>query len=189
MASSLSVPNNNGPVWFVLVLGIVIIWPLIMVSNKTSLQNQFQNSCARSLEESNEVFDAWLENSYYSITVANQHLVTVIRFVLKSYTHLWRDFANRFYLARYACTRIPVLGFLARTGTKRGHLPCDLSAALRLLNELRRKFMFWDQTRTYCAIIMVNMDRKFESRPAPQSPSPFHKLLNAFQAPSQFTNL
>ena len=31
--------------------------PLITVSNKTSLQNQLQNPCARNPEESNEAFD------------------------------------------------------------------------------------------------------------------------------------
>ena len=33
------------------------LWPLITVSNKASLQNQFQNSCASDPEESNEAFD------------------------------------------------------------------------------------------------------------------------------------
>ena len=32
-------------------------WPLITVLNKASLQNQLQNSCARSPEDSNKVFD------------------------------------------------------------------------------------------------------------------------------------
>ena len=33
------------------------IWPLIMVSNKASLQNQLQNPRASDPEESNEIFD------------------------------------------------------------------------------------------------------------------------------------
>jgi len=35
----------------------VSLWPLIMVSNKASLQNQFQNPRASDPKESNEVFD------------------------------------------------------------------------------------------------------------------------------------
>ena len=35
----------------------VIVWPLITVSNKTSLQNQLQNLRASDPEESNEAFD------------------------------------------------------------------------------------------------------------------------------------
>ena len=49
-------------------------WPLIMVSNKISLQNQLQNSLAN-------------EDGYCSITIANYRLITVIRFIAKSYTH------------------------------------------------------------------------------------------------------
>ena len=33
------------------------LWPLIMMSNKVSLQNQLQNPCASDPEESNEAFD------------------------------------------------------------------------------------------------------------------------------------
>ena len=33
------------------------LWPLIMVSNKVSLQNQLQNLRASDPEESNETFD------------------------------------------------------------------------------------------------------------------------------------
>ena len=43
------------------------IWLLIMVSNKTSLQNQLENPYASDPEESNEVFDARLED----VTVAS----------------------------------------------------------------------------------------------------------------------
>ena len=59
-----------------------------MVSNKVSLQNQLQTPRARDPEESNETFDARLENGYCSITVANHRLIIVIRFVAKKYTHL-----------------------------------------------------------------------------------------------------
>ena len=38
-------------------------------------------------EESNEAFDARAEDCDCSITVANHQLITVIRFVVKSYTH------------------------------------------------------------------------------------------------------
>ena len=46
---------------------------------------------------------AWLDNGYCSIIVVNHRLFTVIRFVARSYTHLWRGFANRFYLILHAC--------------------------------------------------------------------------------------
>ena len=49
---------------------------------------------ARNSEESNEVFDARLENSYCSITVANYLLIIVIKFVAKNHTYLWKDFVN-----------------------------------------------------------------------------------------------
>ena len=38
------------------------LWPLITVSNKASLQNQLQNPRTSDSEESNEVFDARLED-------------------------------------------------------------------------------------------------------------------------------
>ena len=38
-------------------------------------------------EESNEAFDARLENDYCSFTVANHQLITVIKFVVKNYIH------------------------------------------------------------------------------------------------------
>ena len=46
---------------------------------------------------------AWLENDYYSITVANHILITIIRFISKSYTHMWKDFANKFCLVLHTC--------------------------------------------------------------------------------------
>ena len=41
---------------------------------------------------------AWLENGYCSIIIAYHQLITVIRFVVKSYTHPWRSFANTLHL-------------------------------------------------------------------------------------------
>jgi len=49
-----------------------------------------------------KIYTAWLEDSYCSITVANHWLVTVIRFVVKSYTHPWKSFANRLHLTLHA---------------------------------------------------------------------------------------
>ena len=46
---------------------------------------------------------ARLEDGYCSITVANHQLITIIRFVAKNYTHLWKDFANRLHLAYHPC--------------------------------------------------------------------------------------
>ena len=41
---------------------------------------------------------ARLEDSYCSIIVANHELITVIRFVAKSYIHLWKGFPNKLRL-------------------------------------------------------------------------------------------
>ena len=79
------------------------IWPLITVSNKASLQNQLQNPALVTLKNIMRPLTAWLENSYYSIIVANHQLITVIRFVVKNYTHPWKDFANRLHLVHHAC--------------------------------------------------------------------------------------
>jgi len=49
---------------------------------------------------------AWLDDGYCSITVANHQLITVIRFIERSYIHPWKAFAKRLYLARYIC-KIP----------------------------------------------------------------------------------
>ena len=46
---------------------------------------------------------ARLENSYCSITVANHQLITTITFVVKSYTHPWKGFANKLRLVLHAC--------------------------------------------------------------------------------------
>ena len=40
---------------------------------------------------------------YCSVNVANNVLIRVIKFVSKSYTHLWRDFTNIFYLILNTC--------------------------------------------------------------------------------------
>ena len=58
-----------------------------MVSNKVSLQNQLQNPRASDPEESNEASDPAIRGWYCSIIVANYQLITIIRFVVKNYTH------------------------------------------------------------------------------------------------------
>ena len=49
---------------------------------------------------------AWLEDGYYSITVANYKLITIIRFVSKNCTHLWKSFANKLHLVLHADIRL-----------------------------------------------------------------------------------
>ena len=44
---------------------------------------------------------AQLEDGYCSITVVNHRLITVLRFVVKSYIHPWKDFTNKFRLVFY----------------------------------------------------------------------------------------
>jgi hypothetical protein len=56
-----------------------------MMSNKISLQNQLQNPALVTLK--NLMSLSRLENGYCSITIANYQLITVIKFVAKSYTH------------------------------------------------------------------------------------------------------
>ena len=51
------------------------------------------------------------------VTVANHRLIIVIWFIAKSYTHPWRDFANRLHLVLHAEARISVLGNLERNQT------------------------------------------------------------------------
>ena len=58
-----------------------------MVSNKVSLQNQLQNPALVTLKNLMRHLTARLEGDYCSITVANYRLITIIRFVVKSYTH------------------------------------------------------------------------------------------------------
>ena len=68
------------------------------MSNKVSLQNQLQNPCARNPEESNEVFDRVIRGWYCSIIVVNHWLITIIRFIAKSYIYPWKNFINRLHL-------------------------------------------------------------------------------------------
>ena len=58
-----------------------------MVSNKVSLQNQLQNPALVTLNNLMMPLTARLEDGCYSITVANYQLITVIRFVVKSFIH------------------------------------------------------------------------------------------------------
>ena len=46
----------------------------------------------------------WTNNNkmYCSITVANYQLITVIRFISKSYTHPYKNFANKLHLVLHA---------------------------------------------------------------------------------------
>ena len=67
-------------------LEIVLLWPLIIVPNKASLQNQLQNPALATLKNLTRLLAAQLEEGYCSITVANHRLIIVIRFVAKSYT-------------------------------------------------------------------------------------------------------
>jgi len=46
---------------------------------------------------------ARLEDGYCSITVVNYGLITVIRFVAQSCTHMWKGFANKFRLVLHVC--------------------------------------------------------------------------------------
>ena len=59
-----------------------------MVSNKVSLQNQLQNPALVTLKNLMRPLTARLEDGYCSTTIANYRLITVIRFVAKSYTHV-----------------------------------------------------------------------------------------------------
>ena len=79
------------------------ILTLIMVSNKASLQNQLQNPALVTLKNLIRPLTARLDDDYCSITVANNRLIIVIRFVAKNYTHPWKSFANKFRLVLYAC--------------------------------------------------------------------------------------
>ena len=45
---------------------------------------------------------ARLERGYCSINIANQRLITVIRFVVKSYTYPWKVFVNKLHLVLHA---------------------------------------------------------------------------------------
>ena len=83
-----------------------------------------------------------LEDDYYSITVANHRLITVIRFVAKSYTHLWRGFVNRLHLIFYACEIFSRLACARNTGGKPNKALMNLLTA-------------WLEDG-YCSIIVAN---------------------------------
>ena len=67
--------------------------------------------------------NAQLEDGYCSITVANHRLITVIRFVVKNYTHPWKDFANKIRLVLHACEIFfsEIVCATRATQTKLGH--------------------------------------------------------------------
>ena len=62
----------------------------ILIANYSVKQRQFTKLTPEprvsDLEESNKVFDRAIRGWYCSITVANHRLITVIKFVAKSYT-------------------------------------------------------------------------------------------------------
>ena len=60
------------------------------------------------------------------VTVANHRLITVIRFVTKSYTHLQKSFTNKLRLVLHACEIFFLKIVRARflMGTKQGHSYC-----------------------------------------------------------------
>ena len=68
---------------------------LVCKTNFTTLALLRETNLMRSLT-------VWLEDGYCNITVANHVLITIIRFVAKSYTHPWIDFANKLHLVAYA---------------------------------------------------------------------------------------
>ena len=90
------------------------------------------------------LFTAWLENGYYNITVSNNQLIIIIRFVSKSYTHPWKDFANRLHLVLHANVRLfvqtwfdrypnmayPFNSFPGRSRTRRPQLRVPYALAL-----------------------------------------------------------
>ena len=62
--------------------------------------------------EPNEAFDRTIRGGYCSITVANHRLITVVKFIVKSYIHPWKFFVNRLYLVLHAEARRAALGSL-----------------------------------------------------------------------------
>ena len=86
---------------------------------------------------------AWLEDCYCSITVANHQLITIIRFISKSYTHPWIGFANKLRLVLHACkilysknlrkkfTVYPNTAYSQR-------MKCSIMTAILVLGERRR---------------------------------------------------
>ena len=86
-----------------------------MVSNKVSLQNQLQNPALVTLKNLMRPLTARLGDGYCSITTANYRLITVIRFVAKSYTYpkkiLQIDFIKYFMHAKFFFRDVCVLEF------------------------------------------------------------------------------
>ena len=87
------------------------------------------------------ILTAWLEDGYCSNTVANNQLINVIRFVSKSYTHPWKDFANRLHLVLHAY-EILLDSLLEKRArkickvTKHGQLPTSI-------RQRERSLSFW----------------------------------------------
>ena len=91
-----------GPVWFSSTSCTRKFWSLITGIKWRQFVKLISQPCATPRDESNEAFDARLENGYCSITVANHGLITVIRFVAQNCTHPWKGFANKFRLVLHA---------------------------------------------------------------------------------------
>ena len=107
-------------VWFSTLVSTRKLWPLIMILNIASLQNQLQNPTLGTLKNLMRSLTAWLENDYCSITVANHWLITIIRFVAKSYTHSLKKFGP-----------CPAASWCARSDADRAGPP--VAAALRCM--------------------------------------------------------
>ena len=76
---------------------------------KAVYKTNFRTPVLETLKNLMRSLIAWLKHGYCSIVVANHRLITVIRFVAKSYTHPQRDFANKLYLVFHAESRIGIL--------------------------------------------------------------------------------
>ena len=107
---------------------------------------------------------AWLEDDYCSITIANHWLITVIRFVAKSYTHPWKDFANRLHLVLHAC-EILFSGNVRVSNdklTKQGHY--SVVAVLLVWPEqpwpLAPPLMLCSSAAIYCCVRVICLQRR-----------------------------
>ena len=92
---------------------------------------------------------ARLDDGYCSITVVNHRLITIIRFVVKSYTHPWKSFTNKLRLVLYALkiffSRIVRATHAMQPKTKQGrndwiphfHTVKGLSALIMLCSSLQ----------------------------------------------------
>jgi len=72
---------------------------------KSNYKTTSTTSCVNRETNLTRPLTAWLENDYCSITVANHQLISASRFITKSYTHRWKDFANRLHLVFHAEVR------------------------------------------------------------------------------------